>query len=104
MHTSSVVDGDSGSLARLYRKLCPAPRHAQRRPACSSPWKQPIIPRLPTNTSPNRTHSVGIAWLPPDWHLRTGVRFMEFGTFYQLPCAADNRPRQRYEDTLMKVT
>ena len=28
---------------------------------------------------------------------------MEFGTFYQLPCAADQSPLQRYEDTLMQI-
>lgn len=28
---------------------------------------------------------------------------MEFGTFYQLPCAAEQRPLQRYEDTMMQI-
>ncbi len=28
---------------------------------------------------------------------------MEFGTFYQLPCAAEQSPLQRYEDTLMQI-
>ena len=28
---------------------------------------------------------------------------MEFGTFYQLPCAPEQSPLQRYEDTLMQV-
>lgn len=28
---------------------------------------------------------------------------MEFGTFYQLPCAPEQSPLQRYEDTLMQI-
>jgi len=28
---------------------------------------------------------------------------MEFGTFYQLPCTAEQSPLQRYEDTLMQI-
>lgn len=28
---------------------------------------------------------------------------MEFGTFYQLPCAPDQSPLQRYEDTMMQI-
>ena len=28
---------------------------------------------------------------------------MEFGTFYQLPCAADQSPLQRYEETLIQI-
>ena len=28
---------------------------------------------------------------------------MEFGTFYQLPCATEQSPLQRYEDTLMQI-
>src|SRR5712691_5120193 len=28
---------------------------------------------------------------------------MEFGTFYQLPCAPEQRPLQRYEDTMMQI-
>jgi alkanesulfonate monooxygenase SsuD/methylene tetrahydromethanopterin reductase-like flavin-dependent oxidoreductase (luciferase family) len=28
---------------------------------------------------------------------------MEFGTFYQLPCATDQSPLQRYEDTMMQI-
>src|SRR5262249_36151248 len=105
MHTSSVAYGDSDSLARLYCKLHPAlrqyPSGACLLQALGTAYNTSVADKEITSTS--WTNGVGISWLRPDWRLRTGVRSMEFGTFYQLPCAAEQSPLQRYEDTLMQI-